>query len=205
MVCCHAVIVQDASPSRTCCCCCLSPPSCCLGRTLYCRASVARLVHPPTPSISPTTTKPISQPVLLLLVLPLLPAACPLFPCLPLPAPHHPPCCLPLPPRHPLLALLYQTPTPPPTHTHSHTPAEWVLVDAAASAYSLVSVPLYDTLGPDAVEYIVNHAELGAVACSAAVLPTLLSCVARCPSLKLLVRRRGGGGRGGEGGWGCRC
>ncbi|KAF6256258.1 hypothetical protein COO60DRAFT_1530236 [Scenedesmus sp. NREL 46B-D3] len=64
---------------------------------------------------------------------------------------------------------------------------EWVLLDAAAHSYSMVSVPLYDTLGPDAVEYICNHAELAAVGCSAAVLPTLLSCIARCPTVKLLV------------------
>jgi hypothetical protein len=29
---------------------------------------------------------------------------------------------------------------------------EWVLLDAAAHAYSMVVVPLYDTLGPDAAE-----------------------------------------------------
>jgi long-subunit acyl-CoA synthetase (AMP-forming) len=51
----------------------------------------------------------------------------------------------------------------------------------------MTSVPLYDTLGPDAVEYICNHAELAAVGCSAAVLPTLLSCLARCLTVKLLV------------------
>lgn len=64
---------------------------------------------------------------------------------------------------------------------------EWVLLDAAAHSYGMVSVPLYDTLGPDAVEYICNHAELSAVGCSAAVLPTLLSCLHKCPSVKLLV------------------
>jgi long-chain acyl-CoA synthetase len=64
---------------------------------------------------------------------------------------------------------------------------EWVLLDAAAHAYSMVSVPLYDTLGPDAVEFISNHAELAAVGCSAAVLPTLMSCLHKCPSVKLLV------------------
>jgi long-subunit acyl-CoA synthetase (AMP-forming) len=47
--------------------------------------------------------------------------------------------------------------------------AEWVLVDSALHAYSMVSVPLYDTLGPEAVEYITNHAELSCVACSAQV------------------------------------
>nr|QIQ49563.1 long-chain acyl-CoA synthetase 5 [Chromochloris zofingiensis] len=64
---------------------------------------------------------------------------------------------------------------------------EWVLVDAAAHAYSMTSVPLYDTLGPDAVEYICNHAELSMVACSAAVLPVMTGCIARCPTVKLLV------------------
>lgn len=66
---------------------------------------------------------------------------------------------------------------------------EWVLLDAAAHAYSMVSVPLYDTLGPDAVEFICNHAELAAVGCSAAVLPTLLSCLHKCPTVKLLVSK----------------
>eukprot|EP00798_Chlamydomonas_sp_ICE-L_P032544 gene32544-17261_t len=64
---------------------------------------------------------------------------------------------------------------------------EWVLVDGAMSAYSVVSVPLYDTLGPDSVEYISNHAELSAVACSAAMLPTMMQCLPQCPSVKLVV------------------
>ncbi|TYI41527.1 hypothetical protein ES332_A01G033000v1 [Gossypium tomentosum] len=42
---------------------------------------------------------------------------------------------------------------------------EWLIVDQACSAYSLVSVPLYDTLGPDAVKYIVNHADVKAIFC----------------------------------------
>ncbi len=65
--------------------------------------------------------------------------------------------------------------------------AEWVLVDSALHAYSLVSVPLYDTLGPDAVEYITNHAELAAVACSAAVAPNIVSVLHKCPTVKVLV------------------
>ncbi|KAE8679943.1 Long chain acyl-CoA synthetase 7, peroxisomal [Hibiscus syriacus] len=40
---------------------------------------------------------------------------------------------------------------------------EWLIVDHACSAYSLVSVPLYDTLGPDAVKYISNHADVEAI------------------------------------------
>ena len=37
---------------------------------------------------------------------------------------------------------------------------EWVLTEQACNQYSLVSVPLYDTLGPDAVKYIVNETEM---------------------------------------------
>lgn len=38
--------------------------------------------------------------------------------------------------------------TPHPNHPAVNQP-EWCLVDAACHAYSMVSVPLYDTLGPD--------------------------------------------------------
>lgn len=68
------------------------------------------------------------------------------------------------------------------------SPADWVLVEAACVSYSIVTVPLYDTLGPDAVRYISNHAELRAVACSIALLPTLLPNLQACPSISLVVR-----------------
>ncbi|KAG4910378.1 hypothetical protein JHK87_056494 [Glycine soja] len=42
---------------------------------------------------------------------------------------------------------------------------EWLIVDHACSAYSFVSVPLYDTLGPDAVKYIVSHAVVQVIFC----------------------------------------
>ncbi|BDA42483.1 Long-chain-fatty-acid-CoA ligase 1 [Coccomyxa sp. Obi] len=64
---------------------------------------------------------------------------------------------------------------------------DWVLVEAACVSYSIVTVPLYDTLGPDAVRYISNHAELRAVACSIALLPTLLPNLQACPSISLVV------------------
>ena len=57
-------------------------------------------------------------------------------------------------------------------------------------SYSIVTVPLYDTLGPDAVRYISNHAELSAVACSVAMLPMLLQSLQGCPSIFLVVRFR---------------
>lgn len=72
---------------------------------------------------------------------------------------------------------------------------EWVLLDAAVHAHSMIAVPLYDTLGPDAVEYISNHAELSAVGCSMAVLPTMLQCLPKCPTVKYLLVWGSGGTR----------
>lgn len=65
--------------------------------------------------------------------------------------------------------------------------AGWVLVDAACTAYSMTSVPLYDTLGPEAVTYICGHAELTVVACSVDVLDTLLTALPQCPTVKIVV------------------
>lgn len=64
---------------------------------------------------------------------------------------------------------------------------DWMLVDGACYAYSLVTVPLYDTLGPDAVRFICSHAELTAVACSAECLETLLPCLADTHTVQLVV------------------
>ncbi|KAK8572978.1 hypothetical protein V6N13_048549 [Hibiscus sabdariffa] len=64
---------------------------------------------------------------------------------------------------------------------------EWLIVDHACSAYSLISVPLYDTLGPDAVKHIINHADLKAVFCVPETLNSLLSILSEVPSVGLIV------------------
>ncbi|KAJ4771909.1 Long-chain acyl-CoA synthetase 6 [Rhynchospora pubera] len=64
---------------------------------------------------------------------------------------------------------------------------EWTIVDHACSAYSYVSVPLYDTLGPDAVQYIVNHASVQVIFCVPQTLSILLSFVSNIPSVRLMV------------------
>ncbi|KAB1214211.1 Long chain acyl-CoA synthetase 7, peroxisomal [Morella rubra] len=64
---------------------------------------------------------------------------------------------------------------------------EWLIVDHACSAYSNISVPLYDTLGPDAVKYIVNHAAVQVVFCVPQTLNTLLSFLLDIPTVRLLV------------------
>ncbi|KAD6795567.1 hypothetical protein E3N88_06463 [Mikania micrantha] len=64
---------------------------------------------------------------------------------------------------------------------------EWMIVDHACSAYSYVSVPLYDTLGPDAVKYIVNHSSIQAIFCVPQTLQSLLSFLSEIPSVCLIV------------------
>ncbi|KAK9086761.1 hypothetical protein Syun_029155 [Stephania yunnanensis] len=64
---------------------------------------------------------------------------------------------------------------------------EWVIVDHACSAYSYTSVPLYDTLGPDAVKFIVNHATVQTIFCVPQTLNSLLSFLSDIPSVRLIV------------------
>uniref|UniRef100_A0A0E0RDP3 Long-chain-fatty-acid--CoA ligase n=1 Tax=Oryza rufipogon TaxID=4529 RepID=A0A0E0RDP3_ORYRU len=64
---------------------------------------------------------------------------------------------------------------------------EWTIVDHACAAYSYVSVPLYDTLGPDAVQFIVNHATVQAIFCVPQTLSTLLSFITQMPCVRLIV------------------
>ncbi|KAF5786349.1 putative long-chain-fatty-acid--CoA ligase [Helianthus annuus] len=64
---------------------------------------------------------------------------------------------------------------------------EWIIVDHACSAYSYVSVPLYDTLGPDAVKFIVNHSSAQAIFCVPQTLHSLLSFLSEIPSVRLIV------------------
>ncbi|KAF2861252.1 acetyl-CoA synthetase-like protein [Piedraia hortae CBS 480.64] len=64
---------------------------------------------------------------------------------------------------------------------------EWQIVDLACMSHSLYSVSLYDTLGPDTTEYIINHAELVCVCSSLGHIPTLIKLAPRCPSLKLII------------------
>ncbi|KHN94458.1 AMP-dependent synthetase/ligase [Metarhizium album ARSEF 1941] len=64
---------------------------------------------------------------------------------------------------------------------------EWQIADFACMSQGLFSVSLYETLGPDTTEYIINHAELACVVCSLPHVPTLLKLAPRLPSLKLVI------------------
>jgi len=53
---------------------------------------------------------------------------------------------------------------------------------------SLSVVALYDSLGADAVEYIVNHAECVVAVSSKTKLPIVLAACAKCPHVKHIVQ-----------------
>lgn len=59
--------------------------------------------------------------------------------------------------------------------------------DLGASSQALYTVSLYETLGPDATEYIINHAELPSVVCSLPHIPKLIKLAPRIPTLKIVV------------------
>ncbi|KAF9165083.1 hypothetical protein DFQ26_000631 [Actinomortierella ambigua] len=64
---------------------------------------------------------------------------------------------------------------------------EWFLSEMSCNLYNNVSVPLYDTLGPDAVEYIINHAETPIVVASANHIASLLENAEKLPTLKAII------------------
>ncbi|KAK4121782.1 acetyl-CoA synthetase-like protein [Parathielavia appendiculata] len=64
---------------------------------------------------------------------------------------------------------------------------EWQITELALLSQSLWPVSLYETLGPEATEYIINHSGLTAIACSLPHVPTLLKLAPRVPTLKLII------------------
>lgn len=64
---------------------------------------------------------------------------------------------------------------------------EWQITDLACMSQSLFTVSLYDTLGPDASEYIIRHANLACVVTSLVHVGALLKIKPRLPNLKFLI------------------
>lgn len=64
---------------------------------------------------------------------------------------------------------------------------EWQITDLACMSQSLFTVSIYDTLGPDTTEYIINHAELTCVVAGMNHVAALLKLKPRLPTLKLIV------------------
>ena len=65
--------------------------------------------------------------------------------------------------------------------------AEWLITDVACATHALVTVPLYDTLGPDAVRFIIGHANIRAVVASRATVQAVQAAKVHCPSLQHII------------------
>ncbi|KAK5087922.1 medium-chain fatty acid-CoA ligase faa2 [Lithohypha guttulata] len=64
---------------------------------------------------------------------------------------------------------------------------EWQITDLACMSQSLFTVSLYDTLGPEASEYIIKHANLACVVTSLNHVGALMRVKPRLPNLKFII------------------
>eukprot|EP01125_Pyxidicula_operculata_P000454 TRINITY_DN10483_c0_g1_i1.p1 TRINITY_DN10483_c0_g1~~TRINITY_DN10483_c0_g1_i1.p1 ORF type:complete len:661 (-),score=182.25 TRINITY_DN10483_c0_g1_i1:265-2247(-) len=65
--------------------------------------------------------------------------------------------------------------------------SEWVLSYLACTSSNITIVPLYDTLGPEAVTYIINHSELTVAVCGIEGLGKMIGSSSECPTLKTII------------------
>ncbi|KAJ8099418.1 eukaryotic long-chain fatty acid CoA synthetase (LC-FACS) [Lipomyces tetrasporus] len=64
---------------------------------------------------------------------------------------------------------------------------EWILTDLACHAYNLIVVPLYDNLGPNSSEFILNAVEAPILVASLNHIPKILSLTNDLPNLKVII------------------
>ncbi|XP_062019862.1 probable CoA ligase CCL6 isoform X2 [Rosa rugosa] len=70
---------------------------------------------------------------------------------------------------------------------------EWIYVilhiyGQACNSHAITYVPLYDTLGANAVEFIINHAEVPIALVQENKIPAIISCLPNCSTpLKTIV------------------
>jgi long-chain acyl-CoA synthetase len=74
-----------------------------------------------------------------------------------------------------------------PVGVWSQNRIEWQISDLAICSQPLYSVALYETLGPDATEYIIRHAEIPIVISSLSHVATLVQLAPRLPGLKVII------------------
>ncbi|KAF8975294.1 Long chain acyl-CoA synthetase 7 peroxisomal [Entomortierella lignicola] len=65
--------------------------------------------------------------------------------------------------------------------------AEWTMSELAGYMYNFTSVPLYDTLGVTAIEFIVNQTEIGTIIASADKASILLNMTSTLPTVKNII------------------
>jgi long-chain acyl-CoA synthetase len=63
-----------------------------------------------------------------------------------------------------------------------------VITEYACASQSLVVVPLYDTLGPDAIKFILKQTAMTVVVVAGEKLEHLLNVAPECPALKYVIK-----------------
>ena len=66
--------------------------------------------------------------------------------------------------------------------------AEWIIAEQACYRQGATTVPMYDTLGADVVEMVLNETELQTVVCTSAEVKALVSVKPKCPSLTTIIQ-----------------
>ncbi|KAI8615949.1 hypothetical protein BC830DRAFT_242483 [Chytriomyces sp. MP71] len=64
---------------------------------------------------------------------------------------------------------------------------EYFIADYAVHAFSLSTVALYDTLGPETSEFILNHSEIPIIVTTIDKIAILAKLAAKCPALKAVI------------------
>eukprot|EP01120_Amphizonella_sp_Union-15-10_P010997 TRINITY_DN4560_c0_g1_i1.p1 TRINITY_DN4560_c0_g1~~TRINITY_DN4560_c0_g1_i1.p1 ORF type:complete len:646 (+),score=109.26 TRINITY_DN4560_c0_g1_i1:71-2008(+) len=64
---------------------------------------------------------------------------------------------------------------------------EWIISALASWKNNIIVVPLYATLGPDAIEFIINHAEISTVVCGPEAFFRLRDTASKCHTLKNVI------------------
>ena len=64
---------------------------------------------------------------------------------------------------------------------------DWVIASQGCNLAGVVVVPLYDTLGASAVQYVVNQTQMSTILCSVAELATVKEVAAACPCLRNVI------------------
>ncbi|KAI8607699.1 hypothetical protein BC830DRAFT_1158046 [Chytriomyces sp. MP71] len=64
---------------------------------------------------------------------------------------------------------------------------EYVIADYAVQAFSMTIVALYDTLGAETSEFILNHSEIPIITTTIDKIPNLVALAPKCPHLKSVI------------------
>jgi len=70
---------------------------------------------------------------------------------------------------------------------YSKNRLEWVVAEQGCFTQSVVTVPMYDTLGAESVAYCINQTSLKTIVCSSETVIHVFTCKPDCPTLQYVI------------------